>query len=171
MEEKKEVCDYNNTIREMIKHENEIRNQRTNWFLVIQGFLIAGAYQIEHESFLQVNISIVGVVTSISFAYAAWRSSLAINYAYACWKSFLEDKKESGEDYPPISLITKEIIEIRYPQKEPVSSKERLLKFMYPENCLDLRLGKCLNYCDCLLPYKTLPVLFLMFWIVVLVLF
>ena len=26
---------YNNTIREMIKHENEIRNQRTNLFLVI----------------------------------------------------------------------------------------------------------------------------------------
>ena len=30
------VENYNNTIREMIKHENEIRNQRTNWFLVIQ---------------------------------------------------------------------------------------------------------------------------------------
>lgn len=34
--------EYNNTIREMIKHEDEVRNQRTNWFLIIQGFLIAG---------------------------------------------------------------------------------------------------------------------------------
>ena len=33
---------YHNIIRQMITNENEIRNQRTNWFLVIQGFLVAG---------------------------------------------------------------------------------------------------------------------------------
>lgn len=29
---------YHNVIRQMITNENEIRNQRTNWFLVIQCF-------------------------------------------------------------------------------------------------------------------------------------
>ena len=40
---------YTETIRQMIKHEDEVRNQRTNWFLVIQGFLIAGICQLENN--------------------------------------------------------------------------------------------------------------------------
>ena len=37
---------YHNVIRQMITNENEIRNQRTNWFLVIQGFLVAGCCEL-----------------------------------------------------------------------------------------------------------------------------
>lgn len=37
---------YHNIIRQMITNENEIRNQRTNWFLVIQVFLVAGCCEL-----------------------------------------------------------------------------------------------------------------------------
>jgi len=101
--------EYNNTIREMINHENEIRNQRTNWFLVIQGFLIAGICQLKcDDSNIQIMISIIGIFTSLSFCHAAWRSMLAVTYAINCW----EYKTKATDKYPPVSLITKEILNL-----------------------------------------------------------
>lgn len=38
--DKKEIKEYNDFIRRMLEHEDMIRSQRTNWFLVIQGLLI-----------------------------------------------------------------------------------------------------------------------------------
>lgn len=38
--DKKEIKEYNDSIRRMLEHEDGVRSQRTNWFLVIQGLLI-----------------------------------------------------------------------------------------------------------------------------------
>lgn len=99
---------YNNTIREMIKHENEIRNQRTNLFLVIQGFLIAGICQLPDGSYLHLLIAMVGYVSSIAFKHAVWRSTLAVSYALACWENHVGVHRMK---LPPVSLITKEILD------------------------------------------------------------
>ena len=66
---------YHNVIRQMIKDENEIRNQRSNWFLVIQGFLVAGCCEL-YANKCQCNIydliliiSSIGIVSSLSLVY------------------------------------------------------------------------------------------------------
>lgn len=158
---------YSETIRQMIKHENEVRNQRTNWFLIIQGFLIAGLCDLSsntnpNDSSLVVFIIVIGIITAISFVYAAWRSELAINYALSCWKEFLGNVPE--ENYPPISLIAKEILDARGYSSD--SWKNRIYNRMYERKkeyrkCLDDHL----NDMDYLLPYRLLPIIFLGAWL------
>ena len=152
--------EYNNTIREMINHENEIRNQRTNWFLVIQGFLIAGICQLKcDDSNIQIMISIIGIFTSLSFCHAAWRSMLAVTYAINCW----EYKIKATDKYPPVSLITKEILKA----ENEKSWEYKIQKRMYKDKCCcTFWLDKLRNECDILLPYAALPILFFLFWIV-----
>lgn len=114
--------DYNIIIREMIKSETEIRSQRTNWFLVIQGFLIAGVCQFSKITLFHGLIILVGIVTSLSFCYAAWRSTLAVKLALTCWKEYTKGKDYSK--YPPVSLITSEILKAEYSDKNELSWEE-----------------------------------------------
>lgn len=163
MEEKKEERDYRETIREMIKHENEIRNQRTNWFLVIQGFLIAGICKLPSESYLHLLIAIVGFVSSIAFRHAAWRSTLAVSYALACWEKRVGAERKTK--LPPVSLITKDILDAEKSSKKDNSWKLAIRELMYRDKTEDeLRKDKKKNQRDYLLPYRLLPVLFLVFW-------
>lgn len=160
---------YNTIIRGMIRNENEIRNQRTNWFLVIQGFLIAGICQMDTISLFHGLVILIGITTSLSFWYAAWRSTQSVSFALNCWKEYIENEKymrsESRNDYPPISLITKDILEEDYPIGIFHSREASILKRMYPENNRKLRFYKYLNKIDWAMPYRTLPVLFLVFWL------
>lgn len=109
MESYDEVREYRERIREMIISENGIRNQRTNWFLVIQGFMIAGVCQFNSEcSFLLIMIALVGMISSVFFWHATWRSTLAISFALACWKRRTNSKQR--EKLAPVSLLTDEIL-------------------------------------------------------------
>lgn len=163
MVEKEDVCEYRKTIREMIKHENEIRNQRTNWFLVIQGFLIAGICKLSCDSYLHFLIAIVGIVSSIAFRHAAWRSTLAVSFALACWENRVSANLRTK--LPPVSLITKEILDAEKSPKNDNSWEMKIQKLMYRDKTEDeLRSDKRWNKRDYLLPYRSLPVLFLIFW-------
>ena len=158
---------YAETIRQMIKNEDEVRNQRTNWFLVIQGFLIAGICDSScTDIVLKFFISIIGFITSISFWHAAWRSTLATTYALSWWK--VNKGKESEENLPPVSLITKDILDVN---KE---GNEYFDKEIYNTMCSEM--DKCTkwkadtrNGLDCLLPYRLLPYVFFFFWIIYIV--
>ena len=155
--------EYNNTIREMINHENEIRNQRTNWFLVIQGFLIAGLCQLQcDETNFKIMISFIGIAASISFFHAAWRSERAVTFAIKCWE--YKYRGTEKDKYPPISLITKEILKA----KNKKSWEYMIQKRMYKDKCYcTFLLDKLRNRCDILLlPYAVLPILFFFFWFV-----
>jgi len=164
---KDETLEYREAIREMIKSENEIRNQRTNWFLVIQGFLIAGICQLENiDLCFQFLIALVGVVAALSSWYAAWRSKLAITFALNCWKYHLDLKRKRKEDYAPVSLITKEILEADNSTGNNPSWEVEIQNLMYPKKGCKLRYHKILNQYDFVLPYMTFPVLFLVFWII-----
>ena len=107
---------YHNVIRQMIKDENEIRNQRTNWFLVIQGFLVAGCCELYANRSLDkifimlIMISIIGFITSCSFLYAAWRSEKAIKMLLAVWDIFIGEADKRYKDYPPVIALTSGII-------------------------------------------------------------
>lgn len=55
------------TIRNLIRHENEMINHRMNWFLVLQGFMFAGlAFAWDKSTALCVVFSIVGALSSVS---------------------------------------------------------------------------------------------------------
>lgn len=81
--DKKEIKEYNDSIRRMLEHEDMIRSQRTNWFLVIQGLLINAiliVLKIEDFKFRAIAVSlllIIGTLVSLSFLYAAYLSSKA----------------------------------------------------------------------------------------------
>lgn len=166
MEKDNSIRIYNDTIRQMIWHENEIRNQRTNWFLVIQGFLISGICRDDISHILCILVSIVGIVTSLSFGHAAWRSSLAISYALACWREKADNN--SLIELPPVSLITKKILEAKgKPKIDDCSWEFKIQQRMYPpkDTCVSWW-NRLRNKCDWALPYRILPVLFFLFWII-----
>ena len=158
---------YADVIRQMIKNEDEVRSQRTNWFLVIQGFLIAGLCQMDcHDNILAYLIVLIGLTTSLSFWHASWRSTLAVTFALSCWKDCLKEEPESK--YPPVSLITKEIL-----KKDNLSNhnsdpwiQEIYNRMNENKSCWIMGLDNLRNKCDCLLPYKFLPKLFLLIWII-----
>lgn len=167
MDANDKVFEYGNIIREMIKSENEIRNQRTNWFLVIQGFLIAGICQLENKDFCaQFLIALVGMVAALSSWYGAWRSKLAVTYALNCWTYHLKIKGKKKDDYPPVCLITKEILDVDNLTGNNQSWEAEIQKLMYPsDKGCTLCFHKILNKFDMVLPYMALPVIFLVFWI------
>lgn len=165
---------YHNVIRQMIKDENEIRNQRTNWFLVIQGFLVAGCCELYanrslDEIFIMlVLISIIGIITSCSFLHAAWRSEKAIEMALACWNIFLEKNCFTTRVFPPVILLTEGIIRnggfVNPDDNENKKYEKEIFRKMYDNNtdksCKDNKYNKR----DYIMPFKAIPKLFLYFW-------
>lgn len=168
--------DYHNIIRQMIKNEDEVRNQRTNWFLIIQGFLIAGLCSLCEKSdpgLLSLLISCIGLLVSFSFMYAAWRSTKAVTMAIVCWKLFLKDNKKVLCDYPPINLITKEIISHKTDiDDDDIGASEwnkKIFNRMYKGQISYI--DKKINGLEFLLPYRFLPVVFMVLWIVIIIAF
>ena len=172
--------DYHKIIREMIRYEDEVRNSRNNWFLVIQGFLIGGICTLLsndiHSNLLLyigcVLIALVGTITSISFKYAAWRSEKAMQMAHACWKLFLCERKQKIQDYPPVHLLTKGVIDNHeYLDEIGIIEWESKLNEKMYEYTFEWRKqrDKNLNQYDCLMPFKAIPGVFLLFWSIVLI--
>ena len=160
---KDEIQEYREAIREMIKSENEIRNQRTNWFLVIQGFLIAGICQLPDSSYLPFFIAMVGYVSSVAFRHAAWRSTLAVSYVLACWENHVGDLRTK---LPPVSLITKEILDTGKLPSIPDSWQIAIWRLMNRDKTrTEILKDRKRNKCDYLLPYRLLPALFCVFWL------
>lgn len=172
--------DYHRIIREMIKNEDEVRNSRNNWFLLIQGFLIGGICTLlscdnYHHLLLYlayILIALVGTATSISFKYAAWRSEKAIEMAHACWKLFLCKRNQNIQDYPPIHLLTKGIIDNNYHSNEiGITDWENELNAKMYEYADEgkKQSDERLNKYDCLMPFKAIPHIFLLLWSIVLI--
>lgn len=165
---------YHNVIRQMITSENEIRNQRTNWFLVIQGFLVAGCCELyankslDEIFFILFIISTIGIITSCSFLHAAWRSEKSIEMALACWDIFLEKYGLTTRNFPPVILLTERIIRnggFQNPDDdENIKYEKKIFRKIYEQNngksCKD---GKY-NKRDYIMPFKAIPKLFLFLW-------
>lgn len=176
-------ANYHNIIREMIKNEDEVRNSRNNWFMAIQGFLVAGTCELtsvsENNVTLIFIIAIVGLSTSLSFGFAAWRSERAVAMALACWDIFLIQHKKVIKDYPPINLLTEGVINYMNKNKSVKSNKRdkieknRWEKHLYLKMYNDRkhmykRYHYILNKLNCLMPFKLVPKVMALFWILLL---
>ena len=165
---------YHNIIRQMIKNEDEVRNQRTNWFLIIQGFLIAGLCALCekcNQGVLSLLISLLGLIVSVSFGYASWRSTKAVTMAIACWKLCLEKHEKKLLEYPPINLITKEIISHKIDVDDTRIGTAEWNKTIY-DKMYERKfpfIDRKINGLEFLLPYRFLPFVFFAFWIVVII--
>lgn len=165
---------YHNIIRQMIKNEDEVRNQRTNWFLIIQGFLIAGLCSLcekDNIGVLSLLISLLGLSVSVSFGYAAWRSTKAVTMAIACWKLYLEKHGKTLSEYPPINLITKEIISHKVDVADTHIGSAEWNKQIYDKmyEGKSSYMDRKINGLEFLLPYRFLPVVFFAFWVILII--
>ena len=97
----------------MLEHEDMIRSQRTNWFLVIQGLLINAiliVLEVEDVKFRAIAVSlllIIGTLVSLSFLYAAYLSSKASSEGKKIWIKIVNENGVNIDDFPPICLLTR----------------------------------------------------------------
>ena len=69
------------TTRELINCENEMINQRMSWFLILQGFMLAGlAFAWEKSVALCVVFSFIGILSSLSVGILLRYGILAIKH-------------------------------------------------------------------------------------------
>jgi hypothetical protein len=107
--------------REMIQHENDLRNQRLGWLFALNGFLFAAAGVVwttsKPEPLLAI-IAITGAVTSLSCWYSLWVGTRGIRS--------LSERGESDEqnsDLPVVALHTRDLMPWLDRLKKP-SSRE-----------------------------------------------
>lgn len=132
--DKKEIKEYNDSIRKMLEHEDMIRSQRTNWFLVIQGLLINAiliVLEVEDVKFRAIAVSlllIIGTLVSLSFLYAAYLSSKASREGKKIWIKIVNENGVNIDDFPPICLLTRYKFQNGEYKKNP---KDKLLPCIF----------------------------------------
>lgn len=92
--------------------------------------------------------------------------------AHACWKLFLCKRNKNIQDYPPIHLLTKGIIENNSNSNEiGITDWENELNAkMYEYADKEKKQSdEQLNKYDCLMPFKAIPQIFLLLWSAVLI--
>lgn len=179
MEEEK-LRHLDEAIRHSMEIECNIRNTRTNWFLVFQAALGGGLIQLLLSNATYyckmggiTMLSIIGLAISASFIHAAWRSDRAISMLFAYWDQVRNENRMRIEDYYPISPINEHIISSYYSHSygddfETSVWEHKLAQRM---NLKKHRIwNKFMNKCDCLMPYNFLPKVFFVCWIIVLIL-
>jgi hypothetical protein len=88
-------------IREMIRHENDLLNQRITWFSTIQGLLFAAlalVWDKANSNSLVIILSLIGGILSASTFYALQRGLEAIRIQIEWW----DKNKTAGYSGPDI---------------------------------------------------------------------
>ena len=169
---------------EAIRHSMEvvcdIRNTRTNWFLVFQVALGGGLIQllISNATYYCklggiTMLSIIGIAISASFIRAACRSDRAISMLFVYWNQIRSENGMNVADYYPISPINEHIISSYYSHSyeedfETSVWEHRLAQRMNLRK--HRRWNMFMNKHDRLMPYTFLPKIFFVCWIILLVL-
>ena len=179
MEEEK-LRHLDEAIRHSMEVECDIRNTRTNWFLVFQAALGGGLIQ-----FLLSNatyycklggittLSIIGIAISASFIHAAWRSDRAISMLFAYWNQIRSENGMNVADYYPISPINEHIISSYYSHSYEEDFETSVWEHRLAQRMNLRKHRRCnmfMNKHDWLMPYKFLPKIFFVCWIILLVL-
>jgi len=90
-------------LRALIRHENEVTNQRTTWLLVSQGVLFAAASVfVKIHWFPAIVVSSVGIVLALSIGQSLQNSFEARGYLKRSWRERLKDAGYKWEDFAPL---------------------------------------------------------------------
>jgi len=90
-------------LRALIRHENDITNQRTTWLLVSQGILFAAASAfLKTHWFPAVVVASVGIVLALSIGQSLHNSFQARQYLKRSWRERLEKLGYQWDDFPPL---------------------------------------------------------------------
>lgn len=179
MEEEK-LRHLDEAIRYSMEIECNIRNTRTNWFLVFQAALGGGLIQLLLSNVTCyckmggiIMLSIIGLAISASFIHAAWRSDRAISMLFAYWDQIRCENGMNVADYYPISPINEHIISSYYSHSYEENFEDSVWEHKLAQR-MNLKKhrkwNKFMNKFDCLMPYKFLPKIFFVCWIIVLIL-
>lgn len=178
MEEEK-LRHLDEAIRHSMEVECDIRNTRTNWFLVFQAALGGGFIQLLLSNATYycklggiTMLSIIGIAISASFIHAAWRSDRAISMLFAYWDQIRSENGMNVADYYPISPINEHIISSYYSHSYEEDFETSVWEHRLAQR-MNLRIHRrrnmFMNKHDWLMPYKILPWTFFVCWIIVLV--
>ena len=94
---------YAEILRALIRHENDVTNQRTTWLLVSQGIFFAAA-----SAFVKVHwvpaviVGVVGMVLALSIGKSLENSYEARQYLKRSWRERLERNGYNWEDFAPL---------------------------------------------------------------------
>jgi len=85
--------------RDLIKHENQLRDHRTNWFLTAQGFVFgASTYSVSEDQFLWLMAcALIGLTLTIVLSKGIIVTSIAVVKLMNEW-----NHRNQGYDGPPI---------------------------------------------------------------------
>ena len=150
-------------IRSMIQHEDKLRNERVNWALVAQGFLIGitgNLWKTDDNEIIIIMIALVAFFLLISFWITVKENDKAINKLVDIWRDKLV---EPGVKDIPITGCRLEK-DVSYNRKKDLkkSIKDRFL--IWIKNTF-LIWNK-----DRLLIWNFLPLILIIFWINILLL-
>ena len=97
-----QAADYLTIVRDMIKHENELVNQRLTWMFTLQGLLFAASSFLWKENILPVIVfGFVGIISCISIGYTLRRGINAIKQLLAKAKNYKNPLPKSWI-FPPL---------------------------------------------------------------------
>lgn len=130
-------------MREQLVHEDSLRNNRLNWMLLLEGLLFAGLGEASSERpLIGLILAGVGVVVSCSFAAAFQYGACAARDLKVRWDAATERNDE---------LRHVPVMGFRHDGRRPRTRLERTA-------------DRCLHG---LQPWRLLPLLFLLAWILV----
>lgn len=94
---------YAEVLRALIRHENDVTNQRTTWLLVSQGILFAAASAfLRNHWFPAVVVAVVGFVLALSIGQSLHNSYEARQNLKASWRQKLGSAGYQWSDFPPL---------------------------------------------------------------------
>jgi len=90
-------------LRALIRHENDVTNQRTTWLLVSQGIFFAAASAFVKIHWLPaIVVSAVGIVLALSIGQSLQNSYEARQYLKSTWRERVKGFGYQWEDFPPL---------------------------------------------------------------------
>ena len=161
-------------IRHSLEEECNIRNTRTNWFLVFQAALGNGVIELLLSNVGLgcrlggiVVLSLIGFVISISFAFAAWRSEKAISMLFTYWDQIRCENGMKIADNYPVSPINDHIISNYFAHSYEEDFETSIWEHKLAHRMNLKKWDKIMNKHDEFMPYKFLPRMFLLCWIII----
>jgi hypothetical protein len=94
---------YGETLRALLKQENDLTNQRTTWMLVAQALLAAAASNLfkEHPG-VAIGIAVIGIIIATSIGYALYNSLRSRMYFKRLWRQRVRARGYDMDDILPI---------------------------------------------------------------------